>query len=225
MPHPGSTSAWRRLLTPERARDAIARMCPGPAVQRRYQLRSCCRCRTTTTLRTLARRSPGLGSSTSTIDANGRYAAALPATYHTTSARAKRVRRQQEGQHVMMSGAFVTDDRCWPSPITTYDMKGSLWRGQEAILIRTAVRRASDIGGDSDGVWTDPPWSTPTSTPAVPGLPVQALRPPRHRRSRSGWRCSHASGTAGGHRYRRAQRRRHVLPQRVFCGTRAGRPT
>jgi Zn-dependent metalloprotease len=54
-----------------------------------------------------------------------------------------------------MSGAFVTDDPMRPGAITTYDMKGNLAR-TEAILNRQVVAAPSDIGSDTDNVWTDP---------------------------------------------------------------------
>jgi Zn-dependent metalloprotease len=54
-----------------------------------------------------------------------------------------------------MSGAFVTDDPLRPSAITTYDMKGNLARTQ-AILNRATSVTPSDIGTDTDNVWTDP---------------------------------------------------------------------
>src|SRR5262245_5384348 len=54
-----------------------------------------------------------------------------------------------------LSGAFVTDDPLRPGAITTYDMKGNLAR-TEAILVRATSVAPSDIGSDSDNVWTDP---------------------------------------------------------------------
>ena len=52
------------------------------------------------------------------------------------------------------SGTFLADDPMRPAPITTYDMKGSLAR-TTAILNRQVTVATSDIGADTDNVWTD----------------------------------------------------------------------
>ena len=53
------------------------------------------------------------------------------------------------------SGTFLSDDPMRPAAITTYDMKGSLAR-TTAILNRVVNVTTSDIGADTDNVWTDP---------------------------------------------------------------------
>jgi bacillolysin len=53
------------------------------------------------------------------------------------------------------SGTFLADDPLRPAAITTYDMKGDLTRTM-AILNRQANVSTSDVGADSDNVWTDP---------------------------------------------------------------------
>jgi zinc metalloprotease ZmpA len=53
------------------------------------------------------------------------------------------------------SGTFLSDDPLRPAAITTYDMKGNLVR-TAAILNRQINVAASDVGADSDNVWTDP---------------------------------------------------------------------
>src|SRR5262249_11441956 len=53
------------------------------------------------------------------------------------------------------SGTFLSDDPLRPAAITTYDMKGNLAR-TIAILTRQANVTTSDVGADSDNVWTDP---------------------------------------------------------------------
>src|SRR5262245_50049025 len=53
------------------------------------------------------------------------------------------------------SGTFLSDDPLRPAAITTYDMKGNLARTM-AILNRQVNVTTSDVGADSDNVWTDP---------------------------------------------------------------------
>jgi thermolysin len=53
------------------------------------------------------------------------------------------------------AGTFTTDDPLRPGAITTYDMKGNLSRAT-AILNRLTTVAASDVGSDTDNVWTDP---------------------------------------------------------------------
>jgi len=53
-----------------------------------------------------------------------------------------------------LSGTFVTDDVLRPAAITTFDMKGNLFRTMS--VLNRAVLTPSDIASDSDNDWTDP---------------------------------------------------------------------
>ena len=54
-----------------------------------------------------------------------------------------------------MAGTFIADDGLRPAAITTYDMKGNLFRTLD-ILNRVTGVTTADIASDTDNDWTDP---------------------------------------------------------------------